>query len=219
MFEALARSGTWFTPTHVTRRNEANAANPSFLDDPRLPYINHAWRFAWKLDAERMRKELQQPGAQAAYTAFYRRGLELTGKAHKAGVAVLAGSDAPDAYIFPGFSLHDELRELVAAGPTPAQALRAATFDAARFAGVEGRYGTLQAGKAADIVVLDANPLDDVGHTRRIHAVMFNGYLYEKPQLERMHAFVRGKAASFAVTCKAIWSLLRSREFRNMFAD
>lgn len=219
VFDVMARSGTWFTPTHVTRRYEANAANPNFLDDPRLAYINHAWRFVWKLDAKRMRKELQQPGAQADYTAFYRKGLELTGRAHQAGVAVLAGSDAPDAYIFPGFSLHDELQELVAAGLTPAQALRAATFDAARFAGQEARYGTLEAGKAADIVVLDANPLDDIAHTRRIHAVMFNGYLYQQPQLERMHAFVRGKAASFAVTCKAIWSLLRSREFRNMFAD
>jgi imidazolonepropionase-like amidohydrolase len=219
VFAALADNGTWFTPTHVTRRYEALAADPAFLADARLDYVNAAWRLAWQLDANRMRKELAKPGAQALFTEFYRRGLDLTGQAHRSGVTVLAGSDAPDAYVFPGSSLHDELQELVKAGLTPAQALRAATYDPARFAGQEQRYGTLESGKAADLVVLDANPLDDIAHTRRIHAVMFNGYLYEQPQLAGMHAFVRSKAASFSVSCKAVWSLLRSREFRNMFAD
>jgi imidazolonepropionase-like amidohydrolase len=219
VFAAMVENGTWFTPTHVTRRYEAMAADPAFLADERLDYVNAAWRFAWKLDADRMRKELAKPGGQALFTEFYRRGLELTGQAHRAGVTVLAGSDAPDAYVFPGSGLHDELRELVKAGLTPAQALRAATYDPARFAGQDQRYGTLERGKVADLVVLDANPLDDIANTRRIHAVMFNGYLYEQPQLESMHAFVRGKAASFSVSCKALWSLLRSREFRNMFAD
>ncbi len=216
---AMAANGTWFVPTHVTRRYEAHAGDPAFLDDARLEYINYAWRIVWQLDARRMRKHLAEPGGQALFDTFYRDGLALTGMAHQAGVQVLAGTDAPDAYVFPGLSLHDELQELVKAGLTPAQALRAATYDPARFAGQQALYGTVEAGKVADLVLLDANPLVDIAHTRRIEAVMFNGYLYEQPQLARMRQFARDKASSVAVLCKAFWSLLRSQEFRNMFAD
>jgi len=219
VFAAMAENNTWFVPTHVTRRYEAHAADPAFVNDPRLEYINYAWRIVWHMDAKRMRKHLGSDGGQALFDQFYRNGLALTGQAHKAGVQVLAGTDAPDAYIFPGFSLHDELQELVKAGLTPAQALRAATFDPARFVGQEAHYGTVEAGKVADLVLLTANPLTDIANTRRIDSVMFNGYLYEEPQLEQARRFVKNKASSLAVLCKSLWSVVRSQEFRNMFAD
>ena len=79
---------------------------------------------------------------------------------HRAGVRILAGTDAPW-LVVPGFSLHDELFLLVKAGLTPADALRAATSDTAQFLGLQNSLGTVETGKLADLVLLDANPLED----------------------------------------------------------
>ena len=92
-----------------------------------------------------------------------------------ANAPILAGTDVPNPYVFPGFSLHDELALLVAAGLTPMQALRAATLNPAKYLGMSDSVGTIEKGKLADLVLLDANPLDDIRHTQRIRAVIANG--------------------------------------------
>ena len=92
-----------------------------------------------------------------------------------AGAGLLAGTDAGTDYIQAGMSLHDELAEFVAAGLTPFEALRAATSEAARFLELEGEFGMIVQGSRADLVLLDANPLDDIGNTRRIAGVMVRG--------------------------------------------
>ena len=103
---------------------------------------------------------------------------------HRAGVRILAGSDTPNPYVFPGFSLHDELGLLVRSGLSPLEALQAATRSAAEYLGTIDEVGTVERGKRADLVVLDGNPLDDILHTRRIHAVIVNGRLVSKQQIE-----------------------------------
>jgi imidazolonepropionase-like amidohydrolase len=104
---------------------------------------------------------------------------------HRAGVPFLAGTDAGAAYVVPGFSLPDELADLASAGFTPMQALQSATLDAARFLGQEKDWGTIQKGKLADLVLLDATPLENIGNTRKISAVVANGRLFDRKTLDR----------------------------------
>lgn len=105
---------------------------------------------------------------------------ELTGKLYKAGVPLLAGTDAPEPQVTPGFSLHQELEMLVESGLPPSAALRAATLHNAMALRQEKNLGDLSAGKWADIVLLTANPLDDIRNTRKID-VVFRGGIVTKP--------------------------------------
>src|SRR5262249_31783132 len=92
----------------------------------------------------------------------------------------------PNPYCFPGFSLHDELSSLVRAGLTPMQALQAATLNAARFMDRENDLGTIQTGKVADMVLLDANPLIDISNTRQIYAVVCRGRYFPRATWDDM---------------------------------
>lgn len=102
---------------------------------------------------------------------------ELTGMLHRGGVTLLAGTDTPEPYCPPGFSLLQELELLVESGLTPAAALQAATIDNARALKQEKHLGSIETGKLADIVILDANPLTDIKNVRRIHSVIRSGLI------------------------------------------
>jgi imidazolonepropionase-like amidohydrolase len=114
----------------------------------------------------------------------------------QAGVPFMAGTDtAAGVHVFPGFSLHDELGLFVRAGLTPMQALQTATLNPARFMGRLNDLGTVEKGKLADLVLLDANPLDDIGNTRRIRAVVLAGRYFDRVALDRMLQGVATAAA------------------------
>jgi imidazolonepropionase-like amidohydrolase len=108
---------------------------------------------------------------------------------------LLAGSDDATPGLVPGFALHDELVQLVEAGLTPMQALRSATIEPARYLGWSEELGTVQRGKRADLVVLDANPLRDIRNTQKIHAVMVRGRLLTSEDRRRMFAEIEAAAA------------------------
>src|SRR5215831_7612007 len=104
---------------------------------------------------------------------FVAHELSIVKRLDAAGVPFLAGTDTPAGVdVIPGPSLHRELERFVAAGFTPAQALRTATLNPAEFLGRRADFGTVEKGRIADLVLLDANPLDDIRHTRRIAAVV-----------------------------------------------
>jgi imidazolonepropionase-like amidohydrolase len=107
-----------------------------------------------------------------------------------AGVPLLAGSDAANPYTYPGFSLHDELEEMVAAGLTTAEVLRIATLVPAEFLEATDSLGTIAPGKVADIVLLCANPLLDIKNVRLIEAVVTRGRLLNRSDLDSMLADV-----------------------------
>jgi imidazolonepropionase-like amidohydrolase len=111
------------------------------------------------------------------------------------GVPLLAGSDSPNPFVYPGFGIHDELALLVRAGLTPAQALRTATINPARFLGLSDSLGTVAVGKVADLVLLDGNPLTDIANTKRIRAVVQGGKLFNRAALDAMLASAKARAA------------------------
>ncbi|RPH48575.1 MAG: amidohydrolase, partial [Lysobacterales bacterium] len=115
----------------------------------------------------------------------------------QAGVRILAGTDAGflNSYNYPGVGLHQELSLFVRAGLTPLQALQAATINGAEFMGRVATHGSVAAGKAADLVLLDANPLDNIEATQRIDAVVLRGDFYSRAELDAMLDDVEARVA------------------------
>lgn len=209
LFDELAtvmvENGTWFVPTHITRKMDAFADNEAYRQDARLSYIQVLQRYKWNSDADGMIEQDPSPEGRKAFMDFYLKGLELTGKAHRAGVKILAGTDANDTYCFPGLGIHDELQELVKAGLTPIEALKTATLNPAEYFGVSADYGSIASGKVADLMLLDANPLENISNTAKIDKVIFNGNVYTRKELDNMLAYVAGNASSLSISCKLIW--------------
>lgn len=117
--------------------------------------------------------------------AEFARYQDLTGRLHRAGVRILAGTDTPEPNVPPGLSLHQELEYLVQSGLTPAEALRSATLNNAHALQQQDHLGSIEAGKFADLVVLRNNPLVDIRNTRQIDLVIRSGRVVEpKPLLE-----------------------------------
>jgi imidazolonepropionase-like amidohydrolase len=113
--------------------------------------------------------------------------LDMTLAMFRAGVPFMAGTDtAAGVHVFPGFSLHQELGLFVRAGLSPMQALQTATLNPAKFLGTLADQGTVERGKVADLVLLDANPLDDIANTQKIRAVILAGRYFDRAALDRM---------------------------------
>jgi len=122
----------------------------------------------WSNDLESLKPRLD----------VHEKQIELVRMMHNGGVQIMAGSDFSDWALVPGVDLHNELALLVEAGFSPLEALQAATLNPAKFLGKTETYGTIQVGRVADLVLLDMNPLEDISHTRKIHAVVLGGKLY-----------------------------------------
>ncbi|PYP61250.1 MAG: amidohydrolase, partial [Gemmatimonadetes bacterium] len=149
----------------------------------RLRFIPHFVRQRWYDRAEAIDRGTARAAAQQAQ---YRRDVAIVGQLFRAGVPILAGTDELNPYCLPGFSLHDELARLVDAGLTPLGALQAATLNPARFLHATDSLGTVTAGKVADLVLLDADPLADIRNVSRIAAVVVNGRLIDPAERERL---------------------------------
>ena len=186
VFQTFVRNDTWYVPTHVTRRMDAYADDPDFRNDPRSRFVAADVWEAWNADADRMVALDPSPEGRRVMRGFYERGLEITGRAHAAGVPIVLGTDAGDTYVFPGSSVQDELGELVKAGLTPAEALSTATTRAAEFLDLTAEYGSVEAGKRADLLLLTANPLLDIEHMRQIEVVFLAGRPIRQAELMRL---------------------------------
>ena len=206
IFAAMKANGTWYVPTHLTRWVDAYADDARVREDAMLRYLHPLMKWQWLEDVDATVKQDPSPEARETYREFYRKGLELTGVAHRAGVRILAGTD----YIAAGVDLHRELEQLVLAGLTPADALYAATFAPAEFYALSDQYGTVAPGKVADLLLLEADPLQDIRNTQRIAAVIFNGNLYDRAALDRITAHVERRARSWTVACKILWRFIKN---------
>ena len=189
LFAVFKRNHTWQCPTLTVLRSTAFLNDPNFINDPRLKYMPAETRKQWDPSGDFRFKDRTAEDFELARLVFKKQ-LEIVGAMRRAGVEFLAGTDALNPYCFPGFSLHDELALLVNAGLSPMEALQAATLNPARYLGKERDLGTLQIGKLADLVLLEANPLEDITNTQRINAVVSNGKLIPKSELQRMLAAI-----------------------------
>ncbi len=215
---AMAAAGTAFVPTHTTRKLDAYAADETFRSDPRLRYIPAPLRQLWLSDANGMAARTSEEGL-SSYREFYEFGIKQTGVAHRAGVTILAGTDAPDSFAFPGFALHDELEHISLAGLSSMDVLRTATSEPARFLGLEGKAGTIAAGARSDIVLLNSNPLDDINAVRDIDTVILAGTAYDRQRLDGYLQLVEEHANHWSIWPKFLWQALRSPIMRRQFAD
>ena len=206
IMETMAKNGTWYVPTHITRKMDAFADNQIFRQDKRLRYIHFLQRMLWMMDADAVVNFNPSSEARQTYMDFYLEGLKLSKVAHQIGVQILAGSDANDTYSFPGMGLHDELEELTLAGLSPMEALKTATFGPAEYFGLANSYGSIEVGKIADMVLLDANPTEHISNTTKINQVIFEGAVYDKADLNDFLEYVARNANSYSIGAKLIWS-------------
>lgn len=189
VFELLRRNGTWQTPTLAVLRVASNPNDPALSRAASLRFVPYALRGLWSL-LRRSAGDAAPAEAERRRDVFARQ-LRLVGRLAENGVPLLVGTDTPNAYTIPGFSVHDELAFLVRAGLTPMAALQAATREPARFLGLQDSVGTVTPGQVADLVLLDANPLVDIRNTRRISAVIRSGRYLSRSDLDRALAGVQ----------------------------
>jgi len=183
LFERFVKNGTWQCPTLTVLRSSAYLGDQSFRNDQRLRYVPRPMKERWALRIEN-RNEGDYVNAKKAF----QKEVEIVGAMQRAGVPLLAGTDTGNPFCFPGFSLHEELALMVSGGLTPVEALRSATLNPARFLGLDKTLGTVEQGKIADLVLLDASPLADIRNTQTINAVILNGRLFDRKALTKMLA-------------------------------
>ena len=185
LFARFARNGTWQAPTLVVHRVGAFLDDKDFTNDPRLKYVRRDLRDSWKNQDDFRLKNRTAESSELGKRLLQKR-LEIILAMHRAGVKMLAATDALVMYVFPGFSLHDELELFVQAGLTPMEALQTATRNPAIYLGLSDMVGTVEIGKKADLVLLEANPLENISNTKRINAVVVNGKLIPRVTLDKM---------------------------------
>jgi imidazolonepropionase-like amidohydrolase len=188
--ELLIAQRVWMTPTLTPLRSLVARRELMKNPDSRLVYVH-----------PEVRRQLD-PGNDPRYRDWtdtewdmmkrlYARDTQLAVLLHKAGVRLLAGTDAVTDYCLPGFGLHDELALLVQAGLSPGEALRTATLNPAEFLGREKELGSIAVGKRADLVLLERNPLNDIRNTTSVWGVIRAGQYFDRAELDRMLETVR----------------------------
>lgn len=177
-------NGTWVCPTLVIFRTMALAGDPSLSNDANIRYLPRDIRVAWEPQNNYLFKIA---GVNPAYTKRqFQHDFVTVSALQRAGVGIIAGTDTPSPFVVPGFSLADELELYVKAGLSPVEAIRTATYNAALFLGRERDFGTIESGKLADMVLLDANPLNDIRNIRKISALVYDGAYYDRAALDAM---------------------------------
>lgn len=196
LLQAFVANNTWQVPTiPIFIHFGFMTPKTDLSSDPRIKYVPQNERKTWQ-EGIQDRLEYRSEPDFALREEIVRRSLELVGKMQAAGVRIMAGTDTAAPNVFPGSSLHEDLAYLVQAGLTPMQALQAATKNPADFLGKSKTQGTIERGKLADLVVLDANPLEDIHNTRKIRAVILRGKLLDRAHLDALLASVQQFAQS-----------------------
>jgi cytosine/adenosine deaminase-related metal-dependent hydrolase len=191
--EAFVAAGTWMVPTFTVLRSIAYLDDSTLAKDPRLAVIPQFLKGGWNPSAD-FRFRMLTPADWARRKQVYARQLEIAGLFHRKGVRFLAGTDLANPYIYPGLSLHDELALMVSVGFTPAAALKAATTEPARFLGADS-LGVVATGKVADLLLLEANPLESIENVGRITVVIAEGRVYDAEARRRIREESERRAA------------------------
>jgi imidazolonepropionase-like amidohydrolase len=183
--EATAEAGSWNCVTIVVyQRLSSPAEAAKMLELPEMKYVDPLMKATWDPTQDYRLQKLTQEDFDNI-----RKGIviltELTGKLHEAGGRILLGTDTPNPFVVPGFSIHTELKNLVAAGLTPYEAIKAGTRDAAEFVGQLDQWGTIAPGRRADLILVEANPLEDVANAAKRAGVMLRGQWFPEAELQQ----------------------------------
>ncbi|HEY1421877.1 MAG TPA: amidohydrolase family protein [Candidatus Acidoferrum sp.] len=178
----------WQTPTLVLLKNDAFPTLENRVTvDERAKYIPNNILATWKKSRAEQMKGISAQDSDL-HSQLLQKSMLIVSEMQKAGVKILAGTDSPAPYVFPGSGLHDELQLLVESGLSPIEALQAATSRPAEFLHATKDSGSVELGKFADLLLLDANPLENIGSTREIHAVILRGKLLDRTALDQLLA-------------------------------
>ena len=185
LIRSLVEHHVWQCPTLAWQRGGTFLDQRDLKHDPLDKYVPPYWRdVTWKRFTDEMMPGLLHDPLELR-KQYFAENLKMVGRQHRAGVPYLAGTDtAPGVYVMPGFSLHDELANFVQAGFTPMESLQTATSNPAKFFDMEKDYGSIEPGKIADLVLLSANPLDNIRNTQKISVVIANGRLFDRSALD-----------------------------------
>jgi imidazolonepropionase-like amidohydrolase len=194
LLRKFAANGTWQTPTLFL--NTRAVRRPNLREDMRetLRWVPAPHPAEWEEWTKRVSG--MKPDEAAAVRRFADWQIQLVRRMNEERVGLLAGTDVATPWTVPGVSLHDELLALVEAGLTPLESLRTATLNPARYFEKTSEFGTVAKGMAADLVLIDGDPLADIRNTRRISGVVANGRYLDRPALDRMLATTEMMARS-----------------------
>lgn len=185
-YKMLAEKQVAVTPTLIGGRQLAHLADTDHSHDSFLQYLTPQFtdNYQWRIN--RMADETAEQSA--ARKQRYQLIASQLPYLQQAGVLVLAGSDsaALNTYVYPAQALHDEMELFQQAGLTPAQILQSATLNGARFMQLEQDYGSITAGKMADLVLLQQNPLQDISAVRHPAMLIYQGTVYDRQQLDAL---------------------------------
>ncbi|GAB3947634.1 amidohydrolase family protein [Spirosoma harenae] len=195
VYRRMAKNGTFVVPTLTISRTIAFLDQDNHQKDSYLDYIGQGLKntYAWRV--KRVAKD--SPEAIAERHALYEKTSAVLPLLHKSGVTIMAGTDAGflNSYVYPGLGLHNELELFVKAGLTPLQALQSAIIPGPIFLKKTDLYGDITAGKSADIVLLNKNPLKSIDATQAIHMVILRGTVYDRKALDALLADAKKKAS------------------------
>ena len=191
LFKFLAAKKFSITPTLYISKTLAGIKTTDHTRDSVAKYIDPKIIATYK---GRIRSAKRQSDEGTKFTEKYEAlVMSLVPKMYAAGVNVVAGSDcgAFNSYVYPGESIHEEIKLLVAAGLTPAHALSTSVIDGSKFFGVQSYFGSLRPGKCSDLIVLEHNPLENIAAIDQLNSVLSHGKLYSRADLDALLASIR----------------------------
>ncbi len=188
----LVKTSTWFSPTMVTARGFYFEYDSAFTADPHVQYLPGHLISGWY--PARQFGPKPDSTALAQRMALWQLNLAILRSLVRNGASIVSGTDFPNSWSFPGFSMHDELEIYVQAGMTPLQALQSATLNPSMVMGNE-KIGGIEKGKLASLVLLNSNPLDDINALRHIESVILHGSVYDRNALDSMLANAKRRAS------------------------
>ncbi len=190
MVRATVAAGLWQVPTLIRLRTMAFSAHARHRASRELAYVDKTRRALWEQLAQRYEQTVPRAAA-ASFEQFYAAQQGLLRRLHRHGAKLMAGSDLGGIWVVPGVGLHEEFAELAQAGLSPLAVLQSTTLNPARFLNREATLGSVAAGKQADLVLLNANPLANVANLSAIAGVVLNGRYLARDELDAMKQRVR----------------------------
>jgi len=179
VLKVLAKNDTWQIPTLALYRSNRVKENFQYLPD--------SLRSAWEKGLQAM-ANIDPSAERSKYTDWMSK---MAGKIHQNKIEIMAGTDTPIGFLTPGLSLHEELRQLVESGLSPLEAIKTATLNPAIYFNLDSELGWIGENTWADLVILNANPLDAIGNTKQIDAVIKQGNYFDRNLLTQTLERVR----------------------------